>query len=167
MSLFFTNSWPWRKNHTPKQVKKHVSILVSIKHGLRYSLGMSPHNKRHYGLIFWICGQKWLWLAYLWPNLGHEDYQKCQNRSKLILLYQFPSYMTLESHLGCINTIKKAPKIDFRNLGGQNWLFLDSFWQIFGPDWYIAPQIRSKSMLVCQFQSYMALDSHYGCLSTM
>ena len=121
------------------------------------AIGISQHNVGTSDMIFRIWGKSRLFLAYFWPNFGPGDHHKPQNRSKRILTYQFPSYMTIDSHWGCPSTITRH-QIGLLGFGGLNRLFSAYFLPIFGPGDHHKPPNRSKRILAYQFPSYMTID---------
>ena len=125
---------------------------------------MSQHNKRHYRSNFRICGQNWLFLAYYWQNLGPEDYHKCHKQITTHTFISVSIIYDLRESLGFQQHNGKGTKDGFSKFRGAKLATFCLFLTNFGPYSHISLQNRSKSMLVCQFQSYTALDSHWGCL---
>ena len=98
------NFLSWRLSNTQEQVKTHIVKSVTIIFNL-VSFEMSQLKKKAPDWIFVIWEQNCLHLAYYLLIFGPEENFTPQNRSKRIPVYQFISYMTLDSYYRCLSAI--------------------------------------------------------------
>ena len=92
------------------KTNQKACFYVSFHHIWRYILieDVSAQYARHQSCVFGILGGRLLILAYFRPIFDPSDPHIPQKRSKLILVYQLKSYMTLMSHICTIYSLKST-----------------------------------------------------------